>query len=55
MDKEKSIRRFLRNIDDDDHNPECNRRQFCPKHKDCGICRFEYMKKRGWLFEEKAQ
>ena len=21
----------------------------CPDHKDCGICRFEYMKRHGWL------
>ena len=21
----------------------------CPKHGDCGICRFEHMKRKGWL------
>lgn len=21
----------------------------CAEHEDCGICRFEYMKKKGWL------
>lgn len=23
----------------------------CPDHRDCGLCRFKYMKKRGWLSE----
>lgn len=25
-------------------DPEC-----CPEHGNCGVCRFEYMKKKGWL------
>ena len=24
----------------------------CPKHGNCGICRYEYMKQKGWLKEE---
>lgn len=23
----------------------------CPDHKNCGICRYEYMKNKGWLSE----
>jgi len=43
---------FLKNIDDDDFNPECKNREFCPKHNNCGICRFEYMKEKNWLNPE---
>ena len=25
----------------------------CPEHQDCGICRYEYMKTKGWLAEVK--
>lgn len=24
----------------------------CPDHQDCGICRYEYMKAKGWLIPE---
>ena len=24
----------------------------CPDHKDCGLCRFKYMKKHGWLSQQ---
>jgi len=24
----------------------------CPDHSNCGICRFEYMKRQGWLSPE---
>jgi len=56
MDKEALIK-YLRHIGDSyveeepdlDCSPECRGREFCPKYNDCGICRFEYMKKQGWL------
>lgn len=59
--KEEEITKYLRHIGDDyaeddetqDCSPECEgqgeEEGFCPGHKDCGICRFEYMKKKGWL------
>ena len=53
------ITTFLRHIGDDvvpagvEVSPECmeqvDKEGFCPYHGDCGICRFEYMKKKGWL------
>jgi len=53
------ITQFLRHIGDDvvpDNVvawPECEGQgpdeDSCPDHKDCGICRFEYMKRKGWL------
>ena len=48
----KQITKFLGNIgkdDVEDASIECNGREFCPRHKNCGICRFEYMQKKGWL------
>ncbi len=39
--------------------PECEgqgeREGSCANHEDCGICRFEYMKRKGWLSAELAQ
>ena len=31
---------------DNEHksDPDC-----CPAHEDCGICRYQYMKRQGWL------
>ena len=54
-----SIIRYLRNVGKDcaeedellDTSPECDG-DCCPSHEDCGLCRFEYMKKQGWLSEE---
>lgn len=56
--------KYLRHIGDDyaeddpDQNtcPECEGQneedpEGCPKHLDCGICRFEHMKRKGWLSE----
>jgi len=54
---------FLRYIGDDwcedesvELSPECKGQKdkagYCPKHNDCGICRFEYMKERGWLAQK---
>jgi len=54
------VKRFLRNIGNDindDGSPpwvECEGQnkedpEGCPEHQDCGICRFEYMEKKGWL------
>lgn len=47
--EEKKLKYWLRHIDEPGHTPECNRRTFCPKGADCGECRLQYMKKRGWL------
>lgn len=56
--KEEEITQFLRHVGDDvvpDNVVawiECVRQggeESCPKHEDCGICRFEYMKRKGWL------
>lgn len=56
--------KYLRHVGDDfapeDESqvtsPECEgqgeEEGSCPKHKNCGICRYEYMKKKGWLSEE---
>ena len=57
--------KYLRHVGDDyaledpeqDTSPECEGQGkededgygHCPDHKNCGICRFEYMKKHGWL------
>lgn len=55
------IIKYLRHVGDDfdpkdksvDTSPECEGQgkdeDSCPDHKDCGICRYEYMKKKGWL------
>lgn len=58
--EEKELEDWLRHIGDDfvpgdpDQvtSPECDgqgEEGFCPEHSDCGKCRLEYMKKRGWL------
>lgn len=56
--------KYLRHVGDDyapedpkqDTSPECEgqgkKDGFCPDHKNCGICRFEYMKRHGWLAPE---
>ena len=62
MDKNELIK-YLRHIGDDfvegdmdyDTSPECEGEESCPDHKNCGICRFEYMKKKGWLSPELNQ
>ncbi len=54
--REETIK-YLRHIGNDfaeeDENigtsPECRNEVFCPKHNNCGVCRFEYMEKKGWL------
>lgn len=37
-------------------SPECEGQgadeDSCPDHKNCGICRFEYMKRHGWLSQQ---
>lgn len=56
--------KWLRHVGDDfapddpdqDTHPECEGQnkedpECCPAHKDCGLCRFEYMKQKGWLSE----
>lgn len=53
---------FLRHIGDDVVPdgvvawPECegqgDDKDSCADHEDCGLCRFEYMKKQGWLSPE---
>ena len=57
----KEVIQFLRNVGNDfnDKDPtynnfwaECEGQgdsETCAKHQDCGICRFEYMKRKGWL------
>lgn len=63
--KEEVIK-YLRHVGDDfapeDENqvtsPECEgqgEEGLCPDHQDCGVCRFEYMKKKGWLNPEVAK
>lgn len=57
-DKEELIK-FLRHIGEDAVPDdaiawvECTSQgkddESCAEHGDCGICRFEYMKKKGWL------
>lgn len=57
--KEEEITQFLRHVGDDvvpdgvAASPECEGQgvdeDSCPNHEDCGICRFEYMKRKGWL------
>lgn len=61
--KEEVIR-FLRNVGfdyndkDEDYNfwAECegqgDEEDSCANHQDCGICRFEYMKRHGWLSQQ---
>ena len=59
--KEKLIE-FLRHVGDDSVSngvvvwPECegqgNDWNSCANHQDCGICRFEYMKRHGWLSQQ---
>jgi len=53
--------KYLRYVGDDfasedesqDTSPECKGQDgFCPDHKNCGICRFEYMRQNGWLSEK---
>ena len=55
------ITKFLRNITfdvSDDETveiwAECtvNKGDTCPKHRKCGLCRYEYMKRKGWLSAE---
>ncbi|MBA7602876.1 hypothetical protein ES703_09972 [subsurface metagenome] len=57
------IIKYLRHVGDDfapedksqDTSPECKGQGedgLCPDHQDCGICRFEYMKREGWLSSE---
>lgn len=56
------IIKFLRHIGDDvvpngvTAWPECEKQgedeDSCPDHEDCGICRFKYMKKHGWLSQQ---
>ena len=55
---EEEIKQFLRNIcndfnDDSPAYPECEGQgkddESCAEHEDCGICRYEYMKRKGWL------
>ena len=46
--KEQRIKAFLGQIGKETWL-ECGGLEFCPKGKRCGTCRFEYMKKRGWL------
>ena len=54
------IIKFLKHIGDDfapedeslDPSPECVDEEHCPEHRDCGICRYEYMKRQGWLSEK---
>ena len=52
--------KFLRYTGDDycedptvEISPECTGQEdedgCCPSHRDCGVCRFEYMKRKGWL------
>lgn len=63
MSEKDDVIKYLRHIGDDfseeepdlDTTPECGGGEFCPKHKNCGICRFEYMKKKGWLKPEVAK
>ena len=45
----KRIKRFLRNICNIEGSVVCVSREFCSKRQDCGVCRFEYMEKKGWL------
>lgn len=57
--KEEEILQFLRHVGDDVVPndvvpwPECEGQgtdeDSCADHGDCGICRFEYMKRKGWL------
>lgn len=58
------IIRYLRHIGDDFDpddkeyvtTPECEGQgvdeDSCADHGDCGICRFEYMLRKGWLKEQ---
>ncbi len=53
--KEEDIIRFLRQIGEaheGDISLECGRRGYCPTHNDCGVCRYKYMKKKGWLSDK---
>lgn len=52
--------RYLQHIgqdcgDDDykDYHIECDEQigEDCPDHKNCGVCRYQYMKNKGWLRE----
>lgn len=57
--KEEEITQFLRHVGEDAVPDgvvawiECEGQgpdeDSCAKHGDCGICRFEYMKRKGWL------
>ena len=65
MSGTKEIIKYLRNVGTDfdgdgetvDTSPECEGQGekdedsfgYCPDHENCGICRFEYMNKKGWL------
>ncbi len=56
------IIKYLRYIGDDfveedesiDTSPECEGQGegFCPDPPDCGKCRFDFMKRKGWLSEQ---
>ena len=52
-----NIIEFLKHIGDDFvpegviAHAECMEGETCPEHEDCGICRYEYMKGKGWLSE----
>ncbi len=58
------IVKYLRHVGKDyaeedesiDTSPECeepsDKDGCCPNHKNCGTCRYEYMKRKGWLSEE---
>lgn len=60
MANKEEVIKYLRCISDDfdpsdaeyDTSPECEGQgdeDSCPDHRNCGICRFEYMKRKGWL------
>ncbi len=63
MTNKDNIIEFLKHVGNDcgDDNYknywiECSMSKFkdtCPKHQNCGICRYEYMKSMGWLGEIK--
>jgi hypothetical protein len=67
MNKQEELITFLQHIGDDcvpdgvdddykDFHIECSMSEdeegCCPKHGNCGICRYEYMKSKGWLSED---
>lgn len=53
-DLQTALVEYLRTLGNDDTGfPECSDQQdsngCCPDHEDCGVCRYEYMKKEGWI------